>query len=99
MKWLATLALVVACPGCVVGAEVQPTSAEARQPPPEPGAPPSAARLLHPGPDAHGHQLPARGEGEVWVAGYWHFDGVRYRWVPGQLEASRPRYLRRYAAP
>lgn len=26
----------------------------------------------------------------VWVAGYWHWSGVRYVWIPGHWESSRP---------
>jgi len=29
-----------------------------------------------------------------WVAGYWRWDGVRYVWVPGRLEARKPAYIR-----
>lgn len=26
----------------------------------------------------------------VWVAGYWHWNGVRYVWIPGHWEPQRP---------
>jgi hypothetical protein len=33
--------------------------------------------------------------GHVWVAGYWHWSGMRYEWVPGRWEQEAPAYLRR----
>lgn len=26
----------------------------------------------------------------IWVAGYWHWNGVRYVWIPGHWESPRP---------
>jgi hypothetical protein len=79
------------CVGCVVGAARRPTQSEsASGPPPAPARGQTAQQLLAaPAPDtgalpegAHG-PAPA---GRVWVAGYWHWDGVDYVWVPGRWE-------------
>ena len=38
----------------------------------------------------------------IWIAGYWHWNGIQYAWIPGHWEAARrdgatwraPRYVR-----
>jgi hypothetical protein len=33
-------------------------------------------------------------DGKRWVSGYWHWDGVRYVWIGGKLEADRSAWHR-----
>jgi YXWGXW repeat-containing protein len=32
----------------------------------------------------------APGVGSLWVAGYWHWTGLQYTWIPGHWEARPP---------
>ncbi len=83
--------------GCVATAEVRDTSAEAAAgPPPPPPAQASAGQLVAPrhvtddsAPDRQPDRIPP---GKVWVKGDWHWDGVRYVWLPGHLEDAKPGY-------
>lgn len=89
----------IAVSGCVTGGEVRPTRAEATAgPPPRPGKP-TAARMLAdiPGSRSAEHTTTPQAPrpGHVWVAGYWHWSGMRYEWVPGRWEQEAPAYLRR----
>ncbi len=37
------------------------------------------------------HARPAQGERpEIWVAGYWHWTGMQYTWIPGHWENAPP---------
>jgi hypothetical protein len=86
--------------GCVATAEVRDTSAEAAAgPPPPPPAHKTAGQLVAPRhapgapPDTAPDRPPATiPPGKVWVSGDWHWDGVRYVWVPGHLEDAHPAY-------
>jgi hypothetical protein len=33
---------------------------------------------------------PAAPPGAVWVAGYWHWTGMQYTWIPGHWENAPP---------
>ena len=33
---------------------------------------------------------PAGAGGGAWVAGYWHWTGLQYAWIPGHWEAAPP---------
>ena len=67
---LATGALAA---GCVVegGASAPATGVAVSGPPPEP-----MREAPPPAPDAQA----------VWVAGYWHWSGMQYTWIPGHWE-------------
>jgi hypothetical protein len=73
---LAVLA-VASLAGCVATETVIPARGVAVSgPPPAPieEAPPAAAA----------------GPGAVWVAGYWHWTGMQYTWIPGHWENAPP---------
>jgi hypothetical protein len=48
------------------------------------GAPPPAVRY---------EPLPPPRQSQVWVRGYWAWDGNDYRWVPGRWERARIGYV------
>ncbi len=48
------------------------------------GAPPPAVRY---------EPLPPPRQSQVWVRGYWAWDGNDYRWVPGRWERARVGYV------
>ena len=64
---------------CATGREVRATQAESRDGSPVPR-----------------EEQPPRAAkaGELWVAGYWRWDGVRYVWMPGRFEQKESGYLR-----
>jgi hypothetical protein len=33
---------------------------------------------------------PPPGPHKVWIAGYWHWTGMQYTWIPGHWEDPRP---------
>ncbi len=74
--------------GCVVTAEQRGSLAGSREPPPPPGRPTAERRLVDPS------QRSERG-GSTQDAGYWHWDGVRYRWVPLTPRTQPPAFSRR----
>jgi hypothetical protein len=85
--------------GCVLGTAARPTQQEARNgPPPPPDRPATAASGISRSPAALTTAEPKAsidpGGTRVWVRGYWHWDGVRYVWMPGRWEARSPAYLR-----
>ncbi len=43
-----------------------------------------------PAPIAEQPQMPPPGPGAVWVAGYWHWTGMQYAWIPGHWENAPP---------
>jgi hypothetical protein len=45
------------------------------------GPPPAPMRETRP---------PTPGGRVVWVAGYWHWTGMQYTWIPGHWEEERP---------
>jgi WXXGXW repeat (2 copies) len=71
---LATAALA---DGCVVegGVSAPATGVAVSGPPPEP-----MREAPPPAPDAQA----------VWVAGYWHWSGMQYTWIPGHWERAPP---------
>lgn len=68
----ASFGLAVASAGCVVGEPETPTRGIAVSAPPP--APLPETPPPQPGPSAQ------------WVAGYWHWTGMQYAWVPGHWE-------------
>ncbi|MCX7215808.1 MAG: YXWGXW repeat-containing protein [Burkholderiales bacterium] len=48
------------------------------------GTPPPAVRY---------EPLPPPRQSQVWVRGYWGWDGTDYRWVPGRWERARVGYV------
>ena len=67
----------LACAACVA----------TRPPPPDRSAIAGTPPSVQEGPGAP----PATAPGSVWVAGYWHWTGFEYAWVPGHWEAPPPR--------
>jgi hypothetical protein len=62
--------------GCVAGAQSTPARGVIVSGPPP--APLAEARPPPPGPSA------------AWVAGYWHWNGATYTWIPGHWESAPP---------
>jgi hypothetical protein len=62
--------------GCVVEASVSAGTGVAVTGPP----PPPMREERPPPPDAQA----------VWVAGYWHWSGLQYTWIPGHWENAPP---------
>jgi hypothetical protein len=55
------------------------------------GAPPPGVAVGGPPPAPMQESRPAPPMGRVvWVAGYWHWTGMQYTWIPGHWEAERP---------
>ncbi len=75
---LAAVALLAlpALAGCVVEAGVAP--------------PPGVAVGGPPPPPMVEARPPTPGGRVVWVAGYWHWTGMQYTWIPGHWEEERP---------
>jgi hypothetical protein len=48
---------------------------------PPPAPIPEAARPPAPGPNS---------ANAVWIAGYWHWTGMQYTWIPGHWESAPP---------
>jgi hypothetical protein len=70
------LAALLSIGGCVVEAvDAAPPGVAVTGPPPAPMA------EIRP--------LPPAGR-MVWVAGYWHWTGMQYTWIPGHWEGERP---------
>lgn len=84
-------ALTIAAFGSIAGAACVPGDAA----PPDRGVvvagPPPAPRNEAPPPSPQSGQL-------AWVAGYWHWVGDRYVWVPGHWEQP-PQGARRWRPP
>jgi hypothetical protein len=81
---------------CVGSAPRRPSQAEAaRGLPPAPSDHESAARLLIPSGRGGADDRSGQAPGSVWVAGYWHWNGVKYVWVRGHWERAKPRFARR----
>jgi hypothetical protein len=84
--------VALACAGCVVGSPQRPTQAEAvAGPPPPPSEDKTAQQIIDERPrgEARPDAPPGKGRpGEVWVAGYWHWDGTHHAWVPGRWEKA-----------
>ncbi|HEY8087443.1 MAG TPA: hypothetical protein VIF09_06350 [Polyangiaceae bacterium] len=55
------------------------------------GAPPPGIAVGGPPPAPMSEARPAPPVGRVvWVAGYWHWTGMQYAWIPGHWEGERP---------
>lgn len=61
--------------GCVIEAGPAPVGVPVSGPPPQPVA---EAPSRPPAPQA------------IWVAGYWHWTGMQYTWIPGHWETPPP---------
>jgi hypothetical protein len=61
--------------GCVIETVTAPSGVAVTGPPPEP-----VRETPPPAPAGHA----------VWVAGYWHWTGMQYAWIPGHWEAAPP---------
>ncbi len=48
------------------------------------GPPPAAVHEARPSPPG------VPGTPSVWVAGYWHWTGIQYAWIPGHWDAAPP---------
>jgi hypothetical protein len=71
-----SLAAALLLTGCVVEASVSASSGVAvAGPPPEP---------------VHESRPPQPNAQAVWVAGYWHWTGMQYTWIPGHWEQAPP---------
>jgi hypothetical protein len=71
-----SMAALLVGSGCVVETvSVPPAGVAVSGPPP---APMRETRPLPPG------------ERAVWIAGYWHWTGMQYTWIPGHWEEARP---------
>ena len=72
-----TLAAASLAPGCVIegGVSAVPGAVAVSAPPPPPVV---EVRPL------------ARDPQAVWIAGYWHWTGMQYTWIPGHWEQPRP---------
>jgi hypothetical protein len=94
---LTLLVTALSLNACVVGAESPPTRRNLRTAPPaRPVSSTAAGALLRAEQPALHGGAPAEKDppppGQVWVAGYFHDDGVRYTWVPGHYEAKNPQW-------
>ena len=77
---LAAAATAVTTSGCVVEGGASASSSTAAGIPVS-GPPPEPMREGRPAPpDAQA----------VWVAGYWHWSGMQYTWIPGHWENAPP---------
>jgi hypothetical protein len=72
----ALLASCVLLPACVIEAGPEPPPGVAVSAPPP--APMQDPRPPPPSPQA------------IWVAGYWHWTGMQYTWIPGHWENAPP---------
>src|SRR5579871_1343005 len=72
----ALLALLAPCTGCVASTMTPPARAIIVT-----GPPPAPLVEERPPPT---HPL------AVWIAGYWHWTGIQYAWIPGHWEATPP---------
>ena len=71
------VAALVAMSGCVVETGVS-------------AAPPGVAVGGPPPPPMVEARPPTPGGRAAWVAGYWHWTGMQYTWIPGHWEEARP---------
>lgn len=69
------LASLLLAGACVVEVSTPPPGVAVSAPPPQPVP---EKRPPPPGPD------------DVWIAGYWHWTGMQYTWIPGHWEAPHP---------
>jgi hypothetical protein len=61
--------------GCVIETSAAPGGVAVSGPPPEP---------------MHEARSPPLGPSTIWIAGYWHWTGMQYTWIPGHWEEGRP---------
>jgi hypothetical protein len=67
--------IVAFAAGCVIEAVPAPVGVAVGGPPPAP------MQETRPAPAA---------AQSVWIAGYWHWTGMQYTWIPGHWEAGPP---------
>ncbi len=72
---ISVAALLLGSAGCVVETVAVPAPGVAVSGPPP--APMTETRPVAPA-------------GAVWIAGYWHWTGMQYTWIPGHWEQARP---------
>jgi hypothetical protein len=74
-------------PSCVVGTDRPPTRAELASAPAEPVSTPGAASGNRVGcTEGNDDPTPRPRPDALWIDGYCHYDGIRYRWEPGHWE-------------
>lgn len=87
-RWIeasAVIVVVMAMTGCVVN---------------EPESPPRGVVVSGPPPaPVHEDRPPPPGPTARWVAGYWHWTGMQYAWIPGHWEQSPPAGATGWAPP
>jgi hypothetical protein len=71
------VALAIGLSSCVIEASVAATPNEVTVA----GPPPPPVQELPP---------PTPGPEAVWIAGYWHWTGMQYTWIPGHWENAPP---------
>jgi hypothetical protein len=75
-SWASVWIIAVFIGGCVIEtAAATPTGVAVSGPPPEP--------VYEARPST------ARAQG-IWIAGYWHWTGLQYTWIPGHWEDGPP---------
>jgi hypothetical protein len=83
---LGVIATVVLCSSCMINRGSRPSLAEAAQGPGNAAV--SGSPVVEQSSPPDGDTAPATEKpGQVWVHGYWHWDGVRYVWERGRWEA------------
>ncbi|HYQ45240.1 MAG TPA: YXWGXW repeat-containing protein [Polyangiaceae bacterium] len=74
---------------CVIGRSSRPTSSQAAQGP-STEAVTGAPLVPQTAPEAE-NDTPGRAKpGMIWIAGYWHWDGVKNVWQRGHWEPQKP---------
>jgi hypothetical protein len=74
--FLTVLFVATAAIGCVVN---------------EPESPPRGVVVSGPPPaPVHEERPAAPNTQSVWIAGYWHWTGMQYSWIPGHWDAAPP---------
>lgn len=87
-----SILLAIALSACVPKAPRRANAAEARAGYPQPGAEQASVENLLEPPSTR-DERPELEPGQVYSAGYWHWDGVRYVRVGGTIEDTAPAYL------
>ena len=75
IAWTVALAAALLAAGCVVEGSMAPPAGGVAVS----GPPPQPIQETRP---------PAPGPHAVWIAGYWHWTGMQYTWIPGHWEQA-----------